>query len=66
MNITIITYNKPRCKTCGREMGEWNPFATEHEHIECMAERISNKMVKVLIKQLKDEKIIKHNTINIQ
>lgn len=33
-------------------MKEWNPFADEHEHDECISNRISEGLIKILRKQL--------------
>jgi hypothetical protein len=33
-------------------MREWNPFATEHEHVECCAKRIAEEMGEVVRKML--------------
>ncbi len=49
---TIIS-KQPKCKTCGKLMLEWNAFADEHEHIECIAERISASLIEIVKKQLK-------------
>ena len=45
MNKYIIKSEKPKCKTCGKQLEEWNPFTNEHEHIECSSERIVNSMM---------------------
>lgn len=34
----------PKCKTCGRKMDEWNPWATVHEHQKCMLDRMSKEI----------------------
>lgn len=52
----IIISPQPRCKTCNELMTEWNPFADEHEHTECMAERISDELIEIIKKQFKDER----------
>ncbi len=52
--MTIIISKQPRCKTCNELMLEWNPFADEHEHTECIADRVSTKLVNILIKQLNE------------
>jgi len=49
----MIISEQPKCKTCGKLMLEWNPFADEHEHIECISERVSEKLIKVIEKQMK-------------
>lgn len=52
----IIVYNTvPKCTSCGKNMKEWNPFSEKHEHIECIADRISNKLVNKLREQLKND-----------
>jgi len=45
MEYKKIISEQPYCKTCKNIMKEWNPFASEHEHIECIAERVSDKML---------------------
>lgn len=52
MERKLIISEKPKCKTCGKLMREWNPFAEVHEHIECSAERISASLIEILKKQL--------------
>ncbi len=52
MERKLIISQQPKCKTCGKLMQEWNPFAEVHEHIECSAERISVSLVEVLKKEL--------------
>lgn len=53
MERKMIISEQPKCKTCGKLMLEWNPFADEHEHIECISERVSEKLIKVIEKQMK-------------
>lgn len=48
---TIIS-EQPKCKTCGKLMLEWNAWADEHEHVECIAERISKSLIEIAKKQL--------------
>ena len=48
---TIIS-PQPKCKTCGKLMLEWNVFADEHEHIECIVERVSTSLIEIVKKQL--------------
>jgi hypothetical protein len=48
---TIIS-EQPKCKTCGKLMLEWNAWADEHEHIECVAKRISTSLIEIVKKQL--------------
>lgn len=50
--MTTIISKQPTCKTCNKLMLEWNPFANEHEHVECMVDRVSTKLTNILIKQL--------------
>lgn len=50
MERKLIISEQPKCKTCGKLMQEWNPFAQEHEHIECSAERISASLVEIFKK----------------
>jgi len=52
MERKLIISEQPKCKTCGKLMQEWNPFAEVHEHIECSAKRISASLVEILKKQL--------------
>ena len=56
MEYKLIISKQPNCKTCGRPMFEWDPFAGEHEHWGCAAGRISTILVNNLIKQLKSWK----------
>lgn len=51
MEIKTIISPQPNCKTCGKPMQEWNPFAEEHEHIECIADRISDHLIKTIKEQ---------------
>ncbi len=60
MLIKTIISPRPNCKTCNIPMNEWNPFAEEHEHIECAADRISNHMINIIKKQFEN---IRHNDI---
>jgi len=53
MNKYIIKSKGPNCKTCGKPMREWNPFATEHEHPICTGKRIADKIINNLKSQLK-------------
>ena len=52
METKIIISEQPKCKTCGKLMLEWNAWADEHEHIECMAERISTSLIEIVRKQV--------------
>lgn len=52
MERKLIISKHPKCKTCGKIIKEWNPFAEVHEHIECSAECISASLVEILKKQL--------------
>ena len=52
METKLIKSKQPTCKTCGFKMKEWNPFADEHEHAECISSRISEGLIKILRKQL--------------
>lgn len=47
--------NPPTCKTCGKEMKEWNFYAEEHEHTECAADRLAERLIKALTNQLQEE-----------
>ena len=51
MEIKIIISEQPKCKTCGKLMLEWNAWADEHEHVECIAERISTSLIEIVKKQ---------------
>lgn len=53
MDRKIIISQQPKCKTCGKLMLEWNAFADEHEHVECIAQRISESLMQIVKKQLK-------------
>lgn len=50
-----IISEKPKCKCCGNIMKEWNPFTEVHEHIECSSDRISERLVKLIKKQLSEK-----------
>lgn len=52
METKIIISKQPKCKTCGKLMLEWNAWADEHEHIECIAERISTSLIEIIKKQM--------------
>jgi hypothetical protein len=53
MNFYRIKSKQPKCKTCGKLLREWNPFATEHEHIECASKRLSDSLIEVIKKDFK-------------
>lgn len=53
MERKIIISEQPKCKTCGKLMLEWNAWADEHEHVECITERISTSLIELVKKQLK-------------
>jgi len=53
MNIYRIKSKRPNCKTCGKPLKEWNPFATEHEHIECASKRIADSIMEGVKRDLK-------------
>lgn len=59
MNVKTIISNQPSCKTCGKLMKEWNPFAEEHEHTECTAERMSEHLIQMIRNQMNITKILK-------
>ena len=50
---TIISA-QPKCRICGEYMKSWDPFAKTHAHVGCIAEEISDKLIKVISKQLND------------
>ena len=52
MERKIIISEQPKCKTCGKLMLEWNAWADEHEHVECIAERISTSLIEIVKKQM--------------
>lgn len=52
MERKIIISEQPKCKTCGKLMLEWNAWADEHEHFECISERISTSLIEIVKKQL--------------
>jgi hypothetical protein len=54
MERKIIISKQPKCKTCGKLMLEWNAWADEHEHVECIAERISTSLIEIVKKQMED------------
>jgi hypothetical protein len=56
MSLYIIS-PQPKCKFCGEVMKEWNPFANEHYHIQCIAKHISNKLI-VIVKNQNENKHI--------
>lgn len=51
METKTIRTQQPRCKSCGKFMKEWNPFARTHEHVNCIAERVSDSVMGVIKKQ---------------
>ena len=53
MERKLIISKQPKCKTCGKLMLEWNSFADEHEHIECISERISENLIEIIKSQMK-------------
>lgn len=55
MELKTIISKQPKCKTCGKLMLEWNPFANEHEHVECIANRISSSLIEIVKKHLKNK-----------
>ncbi len=42
---TIIISKRPKCRTCGEYLKEWDPWAEVHEHDECLADRISKEFM---------------------
>ena len=52
MEVKKIISKQPKCRTCGKLMIEWNPFAEVHEHIDCIANRISDKIIENIKKQM--------------
>lgn len=52
MTYKTIISNQPSCKTCGKLMKEWNPFAEEHEHPVCAAERMSEHLIQIIREQM--------------
>lgn len=53
MEKKIIISEQPKCKTCGKLMEEWNPFAIEHEHMKCASKRITGDLIEIVKNQLK-------------
>lgn len=51
MEIKKIISEQPKCKTCGKVMLEWNAFADEHEHIECIVNRVSESLMEIIKEQ---------------
>lgn len=51
MTLKIIYSPRPKCKTCNKLMESWNPFADTHEHTECAADRISDKLMDIVKKE---------------
>lgn len=49
-----IKSKRPNCKTCGKPLKEWNPFATEHEHIECASKRIVDSLIGGIKRDMKE------------
>jgi tRNA(Ile2) C34 agmatinyltransferase TiaS len=45
----------PRCITCKKEMDYWTFGQKEYEHPECSAERISNKMISKVKRDLSNK-----------
>lgn len=62
MENKIIISEQPTCKTCGLKMKEWNPFADEHEHVDCISDRISTSLIEKIKNHFKLYE--KHNTNN--
>lgn len=52
MKIKKIISEQPKCKTCGKLMLKWNPFADEHEHVKCISERVSESLIEVIKRDL--------------
>lgn len=44
----MITYQseRPNCQTCGKPMKEWTFYSNWHECVECMAERLADRVIK--------------------
>jgi hypothetical protein len=51
MEIKKIISEQPKCRTCGKLMTIWDPYAKIHEHIECASERMSTNLINVIKKQ---------------
>lgn len=49
MQHTIIS-KQPYCISCNKPLTEWDPYALQHEHNQCIAERLSDRLI-ALIKQ---------------
>lgn len=52
MERKIIFSKLPICQTCKKPMKSWNPFANVHEHVECISDRVSEKLIKIIKNQL--------------
>lgn len=50
--MIVIVSDRPNCKTCKNPMPSWNPWADEHECVECTVERIVENCVGVIDKDL--------------
>jgi hypothetical protein len=57
VEVKRIISERPMCKSCGIPMKEWDPFAEEHEHIECISNRISNNLLEIIKESFKNSKI---------
>ncbi len=45
---TTIISKRPKCRTCGEYLKEWDPWAEVHEHEECLVNRISKEFMQGL------------------
>lgn len=55
MDIIILPGSRPNCSICGKPLESWNPLIEDEECTPCVAERISNELIKIVDQQLKHE-----------
>lgn len=52
MNIIIFSGERPNCASCGKPLPSWNPLEKNEECVPCIANRISDHMIKFIQKEL--------------
>jgi len=52
MDIIILSGQRPNCPICGKPLKSWNPLIEHEECVPCIADRISNELMKIVDKQL--------------
>lgn len=57
MNFYKIISRRPNCNHCGEPMESWNPFGDFHEHPECSADRVSDKLMEIIKQQFEAMKV---------